>query len=69
MMPRERLVVEIVRSILRNHRLSEELFTLGLAEWGPEKIVEMVALIGHSCTISAVANAFEVLPPEGSKTF
>jgi 4-carboxymuconolactone decarboxylase len=69
LMPRERLVVEIVRSILRNHRLSKELFTLGLAEFGTEKFVDLVGLIGHYCTISAVANAFEVLPPEGSKTF
>jgi 4-carboxymuconolactone decarboxylase len=69
LMPRERLVVEIVRSLLRHHRLSKELFTLGFAELGTEKFVELVALIGHYCTISTVANAFEVLPPEGSKTF
>ena len=67
--PRERLLVKIVRSLLREHRLSKELFSLGLAELGPEKMVEMVGLIGHYCTISAVANAFEVTPPEGSKTF
>jgi 4-carboxymuconolactone decarboxylase len=67
--PRERLLVEIVRSLLRDHCLTKELFTLGLAELGPEKIVEMVGLIGHYCTISSVANAFEVTPPEGSKTF
>jgi 4-carboxymuconolactone decarboxylase len=67
--PRERLLIEIVRSLLRDHRLSKELFTLGLAELGAEKMVEMVALIGHYCTISSVANAFEVAPPEGHKTF
>jgi 4-carboxymuconolactone decarboxylase len=67
--PRERLLIEIVRSLLRDHRLSKELFTLGLAELGAEKMVEMVALIGHYCMISSVANAFEVAPPEGSRTF
>jgi 4-carboxymuconolactone decarboxylase len=67
--PRERLLVDFVRNLLREHRLSKEFFTVALAELGPEKIVEMVGLIGHYCTISSVANAFEVEPPEGSRTF
>jgi hypothetical protein len=58
-----------VRSLLREHRLSKELFSLGLAELGPDKIVEMVGLIGHYCTISAVANAFEVTLRKGAKLF
>ncbi|MET0501467.1 MAG: carboxymuconolactone decarboxylase family protein [Candidatus Binatia bacterium] len=69
LMPRERLFVEIVRSLLRQHRLSNEIFTMALAELGPQKFVEMVALIGHYSTIGSVANAFDVRPPDGSKTF
>ena len=69
LMPRERLLVEIVRSLLRQHRLSNEMFTLALAELGPRKFVELVALIGHYSTIGSVANAFDVRPPDGSKTF
>jgi len=69
LMPRERLLVEIVRSLLRQHRVSNEIFTLALAELGPQKFVELVALIGHYSTIGSVANAFDVRPPDGSKTF
>jgi len=69
LVPRERLLVEIVRSLLRQHRLSNEMFTLALAELGPQKFVELVALIGHYSTIGSVANAFDVRPPDGSKTF
>ena len=69
LLPRERLFVEIVHSLLRQHRLSNEMFTMALAELGPQKFVEMVALIGHYSTIGSVANAFDVRPPEGSKTF
>jgi len=69
LMPRERLFVEIVRSLLRQHRLSIEIFTVALAELGPQKFVELVALIGHYSTIGSVANAFDVRPPDGSKTF
>jgi hypothetical protein len=67
--PRERLLVEIVHGLLRQHRLSEEIFSMALTELGPQKLVELVALIGHYSTIGSVANAFDVLPPEGSKTF
>jgi 4-carboxymuconolactone decarboxylase len=66
---RERLLVEIVRSLLRQHRLSDEMFAMALAELGPQEFVELVALIGHYSTIGSVANAFDVRPPEGSKTF
>ena len=69
LMPRERLLVEIARNLLRQHRLSNEIFTLALAELGPQKFVELVALIGHYSTIGSVANAFDVRPPDGSKTF
>jgi 4-carboxymuconolactone decarboxylase len=67
--PRERMLVEIVRNLLRQHRLSEEIFTMALAELGPQKLVELVALIGHYSTIGSVANAFDVRPPDGMKTF
>jgi 4-carboxymuconolactone decarboxylase len=67
--PRERMLVEIVRNLLRQHRLSEEIFTIALAELGPQKLVELVALIGHYSTIGSVANAFDVRPPDGMKTF
>jgi hypothetical protein len=69
LLPRERLFVEIVHSLLRQHRLSNEMFTMALAELGPQKFVELVALIGHYSTIGSVANAFDIRPPEGSKTF
>ena len=32
-------------------------------------IAQLVALIGHYSTIGSVANAFDVRPPDGSKTF
>src|SRR4030095_8607795 len=69
LMPRERLLVEIVRSLLRQHRLPNEFFPLALAELGRQKFSELVALIGHYSTIGSVANAFDVRPPDGSKTF
>src|SRR5262250_1832840 len=65
----ERLLVEIVRSILRRHDVPDELFARALAELGPEKLVEMVALIGHYCLIGSIANTFGVAVAEGTVTF
>jgi len=67
--PHERLLVEIVRSILRRHKVPDELFARALAELGPEKLVEMVALIGHYCLIGSIANTFGVAVAEGTVTF
>ena len=67
--PRERLLVEIVRSLLREHRLSDELFSRGLAELGAEQLVETIALIGHYSLIGSVVNAFGIAAPAGSVTF
>jgi 4-carboxymuconolactone decarboxylase len=67
--PRERVLVEIARSLLRNRGLSEELFARGLAELGRQQLVEAVALAGHYSLIGMVVNAFDVTPPENTPTF
>jgi len=67
--PRQRLLVEIVRSLLRDHRLSDELFSRGLAELGAEQLVETIALVGHYSLIGSVVNAFGIAAPAGSVTF
>lgn len=67
--PRERLLVEIVRSLLRSRSLSDELFGQGMAELGRQQLVETVALTGHYSLIGFVVNGFDMRPPDGSATF
>lgn len=67
--PRERLLVEIVRGLLRSRVLSDELFASGLAELGRQQLVEAVALAGHYSLIGLVVNGFDVAPPDDSSTF
>jgi 4-carboxymuconolactone decarboxylase len=66
---RERLLVEIVRTLLRTHALPEALYTQGLAELGRQQLVETVALVGHYSLIGLTVNAFDVAPPDNSSTF
>jgi 4-carboxymuconolactone decarboxylase len=67
--PREALVVEIVRSLLRTRTLPDELFARAQAELGAQQLIELVVLAGHYTTISYVLNTFDVPPPDDAPTF
>ncbi len=66
---RERLLVELVRSLLRTRALPDELYTRAVAELGRQQLIETVALAGHYSLIGLTVNAFDVAPPENSPTF
>jgi 4-carboxymuconolactone decarboxylase len=66
---RERLLVEIVRTLLRTKALPEALYRQGLAELGRQQLIETVALAGHYSLIGLTVNAFDVAPPDNSPTF
>ena len=65
----ERLMVDIARSLLRERRLSDDLFSRALARLGPERLVETVGLVSHYNMISSVANVFDLGVPDGTMTF
>ena len=66
---REKLLAEIPLSLMREHRLSDELFRRAERELTRRQLIEAIALVGHYSTIGFVVNAFDVKAPEGSKTF
>jgi 4-carboxymuconolactone decarboxylase len=66
---RERLLVEIVRTLLRTHALPEALYVQALAELGRQQLIEVIALAGHYSLIGLTVNAFDVAPPDNSSTF
>ncbi len=67
--PRERLLVEIVRSLLRNRNLSDELYERGTKDLGTQQLLETVALIGQYTLIGMIINGFDVSLPEDTATF
>jgi 4-carboxymuconolactone decarboxylase len=66
---RERLLIEIVRTLLRTHALPDALYTRALAELGRQQLIEAVTLVGHYGLIGLTVNAFDVAPPDNSSTF
>jgi 4-carboxymuconolactone decarboxylase len=67
--PHEKIVIETARSLLRERKLSDELFGRAQAELGVGPLVEAVGLVGHYNFISMVARTFDLDVPSGTVTF
>jgi 4-carboxymuconolactone decarboxylase len=67
---RERLIVELVRTLQREHRIGDEQFAAAEAELGRERVVELVGLAGYYAMIALVLVGFQVEPKlEGAPPF
>ncbi len=69
LVPRERLLVEIVQSLLRVRSLSDELYNRGITELGSQQLMETITLTGHYSLIGLVINGFDVRLPDDTPTF
>jgi 4-carboxymuconolactone decarboxylase len=67
LLPREALIVDTVRTIFREHRLSDEHYSRAEAELGRAGLVELVVLAGYYGLIGYVLNTFEADLPAGAK--
>jgi 4-carboxymuconolactone decarboxylase len=65
----ERTVIELARSLVRERKLSDELFQRAQRELGTGPLVEAVGLVGHYNFISMVAGTFDLDVLPGTVTF
>jgi 4-carboxymuconolactone decarboxylase len=63
--PREALVIEVARALLRRHVLDDELYRRGEATFGIAAWVELITLLGFYVMIAFLIHAFEIEPPAG----
>jgi len=63
---REALVIDAVRSLYREHKLSDDLYARAEKALGRKGLVEMIVLAGYYGLVGFVLNAFEVDLPEGA---
>jgi 4-carboxymuconolactone decarboxylase len=61
---RDRLLVEITRSLLRTRRLTDAQYAEVVAEIGSQQLIELVALAGHYSLIGLTLGAFDVPQPD-----
>jgi 4-carboxymuconolactone decarboxylase len=66
LLPREAILVDVVRALFREHRIPDELYARAEAELGRPTLVEVVALAGYYGLIGFVLNAFEADLPDGA---
>ncbi|MFN8637555.1 MAG: carboxymuconolactone decarboxylase family protein [Chloroflexota bacterium] len=64
---REALIVDVVRTVYREHRLSDALYARAEAEFGRAGLVEIVVLAGYYGLIGYALNVFEADFPPGAK--
>ena len=59
----EALIVEYGRQLLRDKRISPEVFDAAKAAFGEQGVTELTATIGYYGMLACALNAFEVEPP------
>jgi len=63
----EALVIDVVRSLYREHKLSDDLYARAEAAFGRKALVETIVLAGYYGMVGFVLNAFEVDLPDGAE--
>jgi 4-carboxymuconolactone decarboxylase len=61
---RERLLIEITRTLLRSRRVPDDLYARAVRELGEQQVIELVALAGHYSLIGLTLGAFDVPAPD-----
>jgi len=64
--PREALIIDVVRTVYREHKLSDDLYGRAEAEFGRAGLVEIIVLAGYYGLIGYALNTFEADLPEGA---
>jgi 4-carboxymuconolactone decarboxylase len=62
---REALIIDVVRTIYREHKLPDDLYKKAESTFGQSGLVEIVVLAGYYGLIGYVLNVFEADLPEG----
>jgi 4-carboxymuconolactone decarboxylase len=58
-------VIELGREIFRDHKVSSATFARAKAIFGPNKLVELVLLMGNYASTAALLTALDMQLPEG----
>jgi 4-carboxymuconolactone decarboxylase len=60
-------IVELGREIFRDHKVKPETFARAKAIFGPQKLVELVMLMGNYAGTAALLTAFDMQLPDGKQ--
>ncbi len=63
----QKLVYDIARSLMEQHRLDDDLYSLATEIIGESQLLELIALLGMYSFVSITLNAFQVPVPAGTQ--
>ena len=63
--PGDAIVYDLASELLANRRIGDATYDKALEMFGLQTVVELVAIIGYYCMVSATLNAFEAPLPAG----
>lgn len=63
----DRVVHAVASSVLTTGSVSDDLYAATLDVLGPERLVDLVGILGYYCLISLTLNVFRIPPPDGRK--
>ena len=61
------VIIELGRQIWRDHKVTSELFAKAKAMFGPNKLVDLVMLMGNYAGTAALLTAFDMQLHAGKK--
>ncbi|QLH14174.1 carboxymuconolactone decarboxylase family protein [Paracoccus pantotrophus] len=61
---RERIVLQVARTLLAETRLDDALYAEGVAILGETGMVDLVAILGYYCMVALTLNAFQIGLPD-----
>lgn len=60
--PEETVAIQCARELIRDHRLSDEMFQQAQAHFGDAGVIDLVATVGYYAMLGYVHNSLEIKP-------
>ncbi len=63
----EELVYDITMELIETKKLADTTYQRALKMFGEKTLIELIAILGNYFAVALVLNAFEIMPPDGSR--
>lgn len=63
----EETVYDVTMELIETRKLSDPTYRRALYMFGEKTLIELIAILGNYFAVALVLNAFEIMPPDGSR--
>lgn len=65
--PEDAVIVDLGRQVFVDRKVSPEVYAAALDRFGPERLVDLVSLMGHYAATAALLTTFDLQLPDGAE--